>query len=216
MNNLHPTDEQLIEHSAGSLTTAISLCVSAHLACCETCRQQMAKLDTVAGVMFEQLTPEPVDSGLLNTIFARIDSQQTTRAANIDVKLQYAGTLPSTINKLTGYNPDTLEWSHHGRNVTSAKLIEIDGIKASLIRIRRGAKIPVHTHKGREITVVLEGSFSDADGIYRQGDFILRDSQHQHAPMATADADCICLVALDAPLKFNNPLMEIYNRIAPL
>ncbi len=216
MNTLHPTDEQLIEYSAGSLATSISLCVSAHLACCEQCRQQMVKLDTVAGMMFEQQQPLPVDDGMLDAIFDRIDGQQASRAATANVELDVKPRLPSAINKLTGYNPDELDWRDHGRNVKSAKLLEFEGIKASLIRISAGAKIPTHTHKGTEITVVLEGSFSDAEGVYHQGDFIIRDSKHQHAPMATADADCICLVAMDAPLKFNNPIMELYNRVSPL
>ena len=212
----HPTDEQLIEYSAGSLTPSLSLCVSAHLGCCEQCRKQMAKLDTVAGVMFEQLEPSPVSGNLLDAIFDKIDAQTQSRAASVDVNIHKSNALPTSINKLIGYDPDTLDWRDHGRNVRSAMLLEHGGIKASLLHIKRGAKIPAHTHKGNEITVVLSGSFSDAEGVYHRGDFIMRDAEDRHAPMATADADCICLVALDAPVKFKNPLMELYNRVSPL
>lgn len=238
INQFHPSDELLIEYTAGSLSASLSVCVSVHLEYCDTCRQQRDRLDCLAGMMFENLSvpqagsmppAEEQDGHVLDNIFDRIDAQSQTRAgqAKVDMALAAAAsqpvlkgvavdTLPSTVNKLLAYDPDQLNWRSHGRNVASARLSQYEGIKTSLIRIKKGAKIPEHSHTGTEYTVVLQGSFSDADGLYRQGDFIARDASHQHAPVATADADCLCLIAMDAPLKFTNPLMELYNKVMPL
>jgi putative transcriptional regulator len=100
--------------------------------------------------------------------------------------------------------------------VRSAELLNHNGIKASLIRLQQGAAIPQHGHRGTEYTVVLDGSFSDEDGIYHQGDFLMRKAGDKHSPTATTDKDCWCLTALEAPLKFSNPLYELFNRVAPL
>jgi putative transcriptional regulator len=72
----------------------------------------------------------------------------------------------------------------------------------ALYHIKAGGKIPEHTHHGSEMTLVLEGGFSDAEGSYHQGDFLFREPSDVHAPTALQSEDCICLAVLDAPLKF--------------
>jgi putative transcriptional regulator len=214
MNSFHPSNEQLIEYSAGSLAASISLCVAAHLSACELCRKQHEKLTVVAGFMFDRLETDDVDvdDGLLTGIFEKID--QRTASADSDVVAKNGQS--SSLSKIIDPRSEALHWRTYGKNMQSAELLESDGIKASLVRIKAGAMIPMHSHKGMECTVVLEGSFSDAEGIYRPGDFIMRDASHEHAPVASADADCICLIALDAPLLFKSPVMKVYNHFFPL
>lgn len=219
----HPSSETLIEYSAGTLSAALSVCVSVHLEYCETCRKQKEKLDSLAGILLEDIAPSDVSNDLLGNIFDEIDREETTRAGQINIEPHdipehslSKHKLPSTINKLLKYEPENLRWRHHGRNVSSAKITQYDDLDMSLILINKGAKIPVHSHKGKEYTLVLDGSFSDEEGIYTQGDFIVCDENHSHSPVATTDSDCLCLVVMDAPLKFNNMAMELYNRVRPL
>ena len=61
--------------------------------------------------------------------------------------------------------------------------------------------MPEHEHRGEEITVLLKGSFSDAEGKYVKGDFVVRHAGERHQPTATLDTDCICLVSLEQPVK---------------
>ena len=74
----------------------------------------------------------------------------------------------------------------------------------ALYHIRAGGRIPEHTHRGSEMTLILEGGFSDANGSYHKGDFLLRQPGDVHAPTALQSEDCICLAVLDAPLKFTD------------
>ena len=67
------------------------------------------------------------------------------------------------------------------------------------------------------MTLILEGGFSDGDGVYHKGDFLFRDADHSHAPTALQSEDCICLAVLDAPLKFTgwkhrwmNPFVQLH------
>ena len=84
----------------------------------------------------------------------------------------------------------------------------------ALHRIDAGGNAPVHDHKGTELTVVLKGSFSDEDGIYYEGDFLVRQPGDVHRPSATLDQACICLSVLSAPIKLTglkrvlNPFMR--------
>ena len=68
------------------------------------------------------------------------------------------------------------------------------------LQICAGGKTPKHDHEGLEY-VVLKGSFSDEDAVYREGDFILRQPGGVHQPMGAQNGECICLSALAAPTK---------------
>jgi len=66
---------------------------------------------------------------------------------------------------------------------------------------------------------VLRGSFSDADGRYQEGDFLVRGPDDEHRPVAAADGDCLCLAVMDAPIRLGgllgrlaNPFLRIHPR----
>jgi putative transcriptional regulator len=71
----------------------------------------------------------------------------------------------------------------------------------ALHRIDAGGKAPAHDHLGKEITVVLTGSFSDEDGVYQPGDFLVREQGDTHRPFAARNQECICLSVLEAPIN---------------
>jgi putative transcriptional regulator len=113
---------------------------------------------------------------------------------------------------------EDLEW----RRINSA--LQISQLRTgdrehefALYHIKAGGRIPQHTHRGTELTLVLEGSFSDEEGVYQQGDFLLRDAQDTHTPTAARSADCICIGVLDAPIRFTpwnyrilNPFLRLH------
>lgn len=213
--HFHPDYDDLLEFSAGVIAPSVGLCISVHLEYCEQCRQQLAKLDAIGGLMFEQLEPAAVDDSLLDSIFDRIDSKASSSAGRVQMATE-RDHIPHSVKKLVGYDLEQLKWRRHGSKVHSAILLNDNGINASLIRIQAGASVPQHDHRGREYTVILQGSFSDDSGVYREGDFVLRQPGQPHSPTATADRDCLCLAVLDAPMRFRNPLYELVNRINPL
>ena len=67
--------------------------------------------------------------------------------------------------------------------------------------IKGGGRAPEHNHRGDEITLALTGSFSDEDGIYHPGDFIVRKAGEIHRPFAAQHRECICLSVLEAPIQ---------------
>ena len=212
-NTYHPEHDQLLEFSAGSIDPSLGLCISVHLESCEQCRQQLSKMDVLGGHMLQSLTPQAVDDRLFDSIMDKIEQTEYSCAGSFAVN-NTPNNLPKSINKLINHDLNSLNWRKHGSNIATAKLINDKGLKASLIRIKAGATIPMHGHRGNEFTVILDGSFSDKDGVYIKGDFLKRIPGEEHSPTATTDKDCICLAVLEAPIKFNNHFYEIFNRIA--
>ena len=71
-----------------------------------------------------------------------------------------------------------------------------------LLRIAPGKSMPLHSHQGSEITVVLKGAYRDELGRFGPGDVADLDDAIQHRPVTEPGEPCICLAATDAPLRF--------------
>lgn len=69
--------------------------------------------------------------------------------------------------------------------------------------------MPDHGHRGLELTLVLQGSFADEVDHFGRGDIEIAGDDLDHQPVAGTEADCICLTATDAPLRFNGLIPRI-------
>ena len=83
-------------------------------------------------------------------------------------------------------------------------------VKARLLRIRPGIKIPRHTHAGTELTLVLAGGFTDGAGHYLRGDLSFSDGEVDHSPVADEDGECICS---DGDRCFASPERDRWMRL---
>lgn len=214
MANFHPELHLLTEYSAGTLPLAQSACVSAHMHYCDQCRRSVAQLQDLGGVMLEQLNPEPVGDALLNSVLARLDEEPPL---SLQPEAIPVSRTPAILRRLMSGDFSDLSW----KKVTKALSISYvktgdSGYEFALYHIKAGGRIPDHDHRGSEMTLVLQGGFSDANGSYHQGDFIYREADDTHAPTALQSEDCICLAVLDAPLKFTgwkyrwmNPFLQL-------
>jgi len=67
-----------------------------------------------------------------------------------------------------------------------------------------GIAVPDHGHRGTELTLVLQGAFTDSTDHFGPGDIEIADEDLDHTPIADDGMDCICLAATDAPLRFRS------------
>lgn len=245
MSQHHPSINMLAEYCAGTLGMAEALSISAHLHYCHSCRCQVENLNRLNGTLlsdenFSQAFQEPsaatahtavnhgeqsIDSLLQSTLnrIDALDNHSSSETTLSGVPIQQASIankirkdLPPVIAKLI-VKPRFLRWKKLSPAMEAAKLSAGQNeCEVSLIKIKAGGRVLEHDHRGNEYTVVLRGAFSDQDGIYSAGDFIHRKPNEIHAPCATADADCLCLTVVDAPLKFTgligcliNPFMKL-------
>ena len=205
MINKCPDETLLVEYASGALSTAPSIAVTTHLKYCDKCATAVRALGFIGGSLLECLEEEEVSVGLLDKVLDCIDSQEEEP---VSAKIRRSSpTLDSVASGLPEYVrnllPDEeLNW----RNLTSS--LEVapirigeESFELSLHRIHAGGKAPEHDHRGKEITVVLRGSFSDEDGVYHPGDFLVREEGDTHRPYAARNEECVCLSVLEAPIK---------------
>lgn len=213
MINYHPEARFLTDYAAGSLPASQALCVATHLHYCAVCRAKAGELNELGAELFCRQTPAEVKAEEFAQLMQRIDAMPQTAqssAATQTERNRMSSLLPRALQKLTNDNLDALDWRQIGRNFRFATLNLGDRLReTSLLFIKAGGSLPHHRHRGDEITVVLSGSFSDSEGKYSVGDFVVRTQGESHRPVASQDQDCLCLATLDAPIRMSNWLLRL-------
>jgi putative transcriptional regulator len=203
----HITDDILMAYSAGALPEAFSLLVATHVSLCDTCRAQLHSFDAVGGAILEA-GQEPVSEDSLAATLAMIAAEPKDETALHSRPLN-PGVLPGPLQDYVGGDLDAIRWRPVGMGVKQAILSTSKEASARLLYIPAGSAVPDHGHHGIELTMVLQGAFSDEDGRFVRGDVETADSNVEHTPIAEPGEDCICLAVTDAPLKFRGLLPRI-------
>lgn len=209
MTQWHPSPDQLVEFAAGSSQTGISIALSVHLHFCSQCRQKLSELESTSAVLFEQQAPAPVANTAFSSLMDRIQREPTAPAPTAKATTQR---FPRALAALIPDSLDELDWRQPMKNLRVSQLLTDDsGLIIGLHHMKAGGRVPNHQHRGEEISVVLEGGFSDQLGSYAAGDFIQRSGKDTHSPQADADGDCLILSVVEAPIKLTGPLGWILN-----
>ena len=216
----HPTTDLLVEYANGTLPWAMSIGVAAHVQLCSHCRDQVQTLNQLGGAQLATVSSEGVSEGCFDQLLSRIENtddtpvkQQKPTHRKLDPLLKGLE-LPKAVKALL---PKNLSWNNVSSALKTARLTAgQDDYEVAFHRICKGGKVVEHDHKGTEVTLVLEGSFSDEAGIYHRGDFLVKQPGDIHRPTATQNEDCLCLSIVEAPVKvtgvagwFINPFLKI-------
>ncbi|MEH6580766.1 MAG: ChrR family anti-sigma-E factor [Halioglobus sp.] len=203
MTKFHPDLDLMTEFVSGTLPLAQSACVSLHTGSCDHCQRLAGQLSDLGATLFEELDPVPVGDAQLDAVLARLDEEPPLKYAAANVRDKQS--TPALLQRLMGGDFSDLSWKSIGKALRISYLMTGDpDHELALYHIKAGGRIPEHGHRGNEMTLILEGGFSDADGSYHKGDFLFRRAGEVHSPTAFQSEDCICVAVLDAPLKFTN------------
>lgn len=202
----HLSDQLLMAYSAGQLPEAFNLVAATHLSMCDDCRAALGAFDAVGGAMVESADEAAVSDRALDATLAMIASLNPVT----DTKpARQAGIFPAPLADYVGGDLDAVKWRSLGMGVRQAILPTEKGASVRLLHIPAGQAMPDHGHGGMELTLVLQGAFSDGVGRYNRGDLDIETEKTQHTPVAEAGLPCICLSATDAPLRFTGFIPRI-------
>jgi putative transcriptional regulator len=219
----HPQFELIQRFVNGELSASLSAGIAIHAEMCPECQQQISQLteqlsydsfedeyldgfivdesDTVdnVGILgFEQAIAEITQSNDIDIIKPKVEKSITFK--------DQVYTLPSVLNNMI-----------LGKTANIGKLsrarIQLDEneIHSSLLHIQPGGSVPEHTHNGFELTVLIAGDFSDDQGEYVPGDFIMLDKKHQHHPVS--EKGCLCFTVANDSLHFTQGINKLLNPI---
>jgi len=221
----HPKFELIQAYVNGELPASLSIGITLHADLCPVCQQKIVQLtEQVAERSFEE-SNDPLLSELNKLDFENditedyfFDSMinDITDSNDIDTLIEVASkeiifkdksyTLPRALN-----NVSMGKAANVGKLSRARLQLDENEIHSNLLHINPGGGVPEHTHKGFELTVLLDGSFSDDRGEYHKGDFIMLDGTSTHNPIS--EKGCLCYTVANDALHFTQGINKLLNPI---
>lgn len=192
----HITDDLLADYADGRLAQAFAVVVAAHISICDECRARVEAADTLGGLLLQDTDGVALASDSRDRVMAALD-----QSVHDPVPIGPSGIFPAAVMQVLDGNPP--RWRMLGGGIRQQILIDDRQASLRLLYIPPGRAVPEHGHQGMEMTLVLQGSFSDSAGRFGRGDVELAHDEVNHQPIADPGEACICLAATDAPLRFN-------------
>jgi putative transcriptional regulator len=210
----HISDDFLVEYAAGSLSEGWSLAVASHLALCPECRRRLAAMEGAAGALLEKMGQTGNEDNAWAQFKARAPDIKAEEVLPRGKAISGLAVLPEPLRSYVGGDLADLKWRALGRGAYQILIDTADkDTQVRLLRIPAGKPVPEHTHEGRELTLVLTGSFHDGADLFARGDIEEADGDLLHTPTATEGEDCICLAVTEAPLKFSSWIVRLIQPI---
>jgi putative transcriptional regulator len=160
------------------------------------------ELEGSFGNMLFEITSQQIDKGVattLNNKVLELDGRQFT--------------LPRSLKRIAN---SIGNWSHLVGKLWQAPVNIGGDTVANFIFMEKGGSVPEHTHRGTEMTLVVNGEFSDGLADYDSGDFMVMDENHVHTPIATSDEGCLVFSIVDKPLHFTSGWARLINPFSHL
>lgn len=217
----HLQPETLMAYAAGTLPAAMALVVGCHIEGCARCRHELQSAESIGGQVLESLPAKPLTEGARNAVLAKLDTavaSPSPRSASPVAResMQQGRFLPRMLKSLLNIDDfNQLKWRKLAPGIEKFNLPLTEG-RSFLLRIGAGLAMPVHTHKGSELTLLLQGGYHDELGSFHVGDIADLDGSTEHQPVAFDDEACICLAGMDAGLKFRGLIPTLMKPLTGL
>ncbi|MGY8985227.1 MAG: ChrR family anti-sigma-E factor [Sphingomonadales bacterium] len=194
-------DEWILSYAAGSLSEAHALMVATHCHYHPELQEKIIFAEGIGGELMENMEPTPISNQRFDELLTEID--------NLPIENKVPSINSSLPNPLAEYldgSLDQIKWRLMGPGLYQKKLWKgQNGLKLWLLKARKGTKIPIHDHKGLEMTLVLKGSYHVEDRHYTTGMIeIAEPGLKNHQPKIDKVEDCICLVVTEAPIYLHS------------
>ncbi len=205
----HPDDALLLAYASGAADEAISLILATHMSYCSLCRLRSRKLEAIGGALLQDLPPAPLARDARQCVMAKLDSAQAYERPPHPAATVKDHRIPAVLRPYIGGDLARVRWRHMGPRLSYAPLFRRGAVAARLLRGVPGADSGLHSHQGLELTLVLQGGYTDLTGNYGPGDLQVLDGSMSHNPVADPGEDCINLAVTTGRLTFDNLLQRI-------
>jgi putative transcriptional regulator len=212
MSDLPTLDDLLMAHAAGQLPEAVALLVATHLTLSPQSGQRYRLYEAVGGALLDEIDPAPMSDAALDRTLARLE---VAAPADVPAPLSPASRWPAPLSHYLPEDGRRLRWRWYGPLVEATVPVDSPGHRVRLYRLKAGWGVPYHTHRGQELTLVLDGAFRHAGGHYGKGDVEIADDSINHRPVAEPGQDCFCLAVTQAPVRLTGRFLRWFNPLVP-
>ena len=217
----------LLDYVTGALDRPLEILVETHISLNSQSAKQLRMLMQLGGVLLEECEPVSLSEGALDAVMQEIsdfedtDTQNQASATSTQDNI-VTFTPPSNATSsthlprpLADYIPDLScdkSWRRISKGLSQCR-ITFNGteVEANIYRIAPGTAIPVHSHEGTEVTLVLAGGFTDETGAFGPGDIAIQETGATHKPVADDDGECIVFAINEGNIRLANPIGRVLS-----
>ncbi|MCH2458189.1 MAG: ChrR family anti-sigma-E factor [Henriciella sp.] len=198
-------------YAAGTLAPSFRLLVETQAAIRSDVRDRVNHAEAISGIFLEQERPTMLAPNAFERTLQALDDLEEEADAKDAAKLA-SERLSELLDLPEPLRERALESCMRGgwkRMTSGVKRLEIGtqaGGHAHLYRIEPGATVPTHSHFDDELTLVVQGGFSDETGSYGPGDICLKTPTDTHSPVGDDDGICLALAVSEGGMEFKGML----------
>lgn len=207
----HPSDAWLLDFACGNLPPLFDQIIKAHVDVCPVCKEVVKDAERLGGELLNAIGhshSSPVEmchekyGDISHTLYDASRAESTGHVA--DLEKLVSTYLDSSFN--------ALPWKSFGEGLKLCRLIKEDNVQMWMLRGQPGVTLPVHSHKGSELTLVMKGAYFCGSQIFQAGDIEEADETVEHQPVITSGGECICLAVTEGQLEFKKVLPRIVQK----
>jgi len=203
----HLDDSSILRYASGDFDEAFAIVVASHLAMCGECRKAVRAAEAMGGAVLDETGEVPLAADAFDRLSRLLDSEAETPAPSADTP---GGDVPLPLSRLIGPSFAKVPWRTIVPGMQRHRIdLASGGSSLYMLKIAPGRKMPEHGHGGTEMTLILEGSYTDVFGRFAAGDVADLDEHVEHQPVVDSDIDCICLVATESPTRFKGIVSRV-------
>lgn len=188
--------------------------LSAHVEGCEACAAEVARAADEAAMLAVAEAPPLAPSPEVKARLDRSLASFTERLAEyLEPLAKMADLARDAMADILRGMDDAATWlpgpgpgltvAHVPNGPATANAI------SGFVRIPAGGSFPTHTHQGKEVVLVVQGSYEDSDGrVYKTGDVSVREPGTTHSLTALPGPDLIYLAVVDEGIDIDGDFID--------
>ncbi len=202
----HLSDDTLQEYTAGALDPSLEVVIACHLTYCTSCRNRADMLDVTVGALLDTEQPTAVRTTALELIQKAQSLGEEQAQAEPPVS-----DVPRPLGRLLPAPLESLAWKRLAPGIKQYNLSNRHRKYGAfkLLHLAPGVVLSQHTHKDKELTLVLRGSYQDEIGRFKAGDVADLGDDVVHQPVVDTQEPCIALIATQSPVQFSGVMGKL-------
>lgn len=206
------TEILLMEYAAGALDEASALLAASYITVCPEARRYARACESYGGALMEGCDPVAMQGGSLKAVLGRLDETPENKACAVSRDKDCPQPVPRPVASHMAACGKAARWRMVHPGLRYCRLPVSDSRhSAMLVRLGPGIRAPRHRHGGDELTLVLDGGYTDEFGHYEAGDLVIAGDGTTHSPVADKKRGCTCIVVTETPIRFTGGVYAVLN-----
>lgn len=212
-NDVVSSEACITDYALGNLSPAKHIIIACQSEISEKVAEEVSFQEELATSFLDETQPVCLSPHFLGAVLEKLPQGERDE----DARPFGQGLAPKTLRSVLGHGLQDMKWRSMVPGVAVHDVLGNrryeEGERLYLLKAKGGMKMPEHSHRGDEWSLILTGSYTIGNKTYRRGDLHIEDDTVTHAPHIDEGEDCICLVMTEGPLLMKSWIPKVVQKI---